>query len=252
MDQLRPDDSPLRHLQRLEPAATEQELRDYLGGFAFVGDRALEPVAPLSGGEKARLALALLIRQRPNLLLLDEPTNHLDLDMRQALAEALQGYEGALVLVSHDRHLLRVTTDTLLLVDAGAVTPFDGSIDDYPAWIAARLPESDARQTELAAGTGQETIARRDQRRLEAERRRRTHPLRSKLRVLDERLAVLSARRTDLEQALAAPDIYDASAKTRLLGLLEDKRRLDEELAAVEGAWLDISETLERMQEEGA
>ena len=197
MDQLRPDDSPLRHLQRLEPKATEQELRDYLGGFAFVGDRAMEPVAPLSGGEKARLALALLIRQRPNLLLLDEPTNHLDLDMRQALAEALQDYEGALVLVSHDRHLLRVTTDELLLVDGGGVAPFDGSIDDYPAWLAARQAEADAGARVAggsgAAAAGGEPMARKDQRRQEAEHRRRTQPLRTKLQALDRRLTTLTA-----------------------------------------------------------
>jgi ATP-binding cassette subfamily F protein 3 len=252
MDQLRPDDNPLRHLQRLDPAATEQELRDYLGGFAFVGDRALEPVAPLSGGEKARLALALLIRQRPNLLLLDEPTNHLDLDMRQALAEALQSYVGALVLVSHDRHLLRVTTDALLLVDGGTVTPFDGSIDDYPAWLAARQAEADTRQPDgVAPAAGHEAQVRKDQRRLEAEQRRRTQPLRARLQALDERLAALTVRRTELEQALAAADLYEASAKARLLGLLEDKRHVDEELNAVEGAWLDTSEALERMQEDG-
>ncbi len=255
MDQLRPDDSPLRHLQRLDPAASEQELRDYLGGFAFAGDRAVAPVAPLSGGEKARLALALLIRQRPNLLLLDEPTNHLDLDMRQALAEALQSYEGALVLVSHDRHLLRVTTDALLLVDAGGVTPFDGSIDDYPAWLAARQAEGDAGPAEgtaAAPAASRETPVRKDQRRLEAERRRRTQPLRSRLQALDERLAALASRRTELEQSLAAADLYEASAKPRLLGLLEDKRRVDEELASAEGDWLDTSEALERMQEDSA
>jgi ATP-binding cassette subfamily F protein 3 len=256
MDQLRPDDSPLRHLQRLEPYATEQELRDWLGGFAFVGDRAMEPVAPFSGGEKARLALALLIRQRPNLLLLDEPTNHLDLDMRQALAEALQGYEGALVLVSHDRHLLRVTSDALLLVDEGRVASFDGSIDDYPAWLAARQSEADADRRQpgaaLAPAAGREAPARKDQRRLEAEQRRRTQPLRARLQALDKRLAALTERRTELEQALAATDLYEASAKARLIETLEDKRRVDEELDLVEGDWLDTSEALERLQEEGA
>jgi len=253
MDQLRPDDSPLRHLQRLEPQATEQELRDYLGGFAFVGDRAMEPVAPLSGGEKARLALALLIRQRPNLLLLDEPTNHLDLDMRQALAEALQDYEGALVLVSHDRHLLRVTTDELLLVDGGGVAPFDGSIDDYPAWLVARQAEADAGAPVAgggaAAAAGGEPMARKDQRRQEAEHRRRTQPLRTKLQALDRRLTTLTERRTELEQALSAADLYEPAAKVRLLGLLEDKRLVDEELGVVEGDWLDLSEALENLQE---
>ncbi len=252
MDQLRPDDSPLKHLQRLEPRATEQELRDYLGGFAFVGDRATQPVAPLSGGEKARLALALLIRRRPNLLLLDEPTNHLDLDMRQALAEALQEFEGALVLVSHDRHLLRVTSDTLLLVDGGGVVPFDGSIDDYPAWLAARQVEAEASGVATDTAAGGAAPARKDQRRLEAEQRRRSQPLRSRVQALDKRLAALTAQRTELEHALGSTDLYEAAAKARLLALLEDKRRLDEEIDEVEGAWLDASEALERLQEEGA
>ena len=255
MDQLRPDDSPLRHLQRLEPNATEQELRDYLGGFAFVGARATEPVAPLSGGEKARLALALLIRGRPNLLLLDEPTNHLDLDMRQALAEALQDYEGALVLVSHDRHLLRVTSDALLLVDAGCVTPFDGSIDDYPAWLAARQGAETALDGQSGAGSvvgpGREAQVRKDQRRQDAEQRRRSQPLRSRLHALDARLAALTTRRTELEQDLSAADLYEAAAKPRLLGLLEEKRRVDEELGQVEGDWLDTSEALESLQGDG-
>jgi ATP-binding cassette subfamily F protein 3 len=255
MDQLRPDESPLRHLQRLDPVATEQELRDYLGGFAFAGDRAIGPVAPLSGGEKARLALALLIRRRPNLLLLDEPTNHLDLEMRQALASALQDYDGALILVSHDRHLLRVTTDTLLLVDGGGIAPFDGAIDDYPAWLAGRQADADLRQpagSAPAPPAGRESQARKDQRRVEAEQRRRTQPFRARLQALDEQLATLAARRTELEQALAAPGVYEASAKARLLGLLDDKRRVDEDLAAAEGAWLDTSEALEHMQEGGA
>ncbi len=255
MDQLRPDDSPLRHLQRLEPGATEQELRDYLGGFAFVGDRAMEPVAPLSGGEKARLALALLIRRRPNLLLLDEPTNHLDLDMRQALAEALQGYEGALVLVSHDRHLLRVTSDALLLVDGGSVSPFDGSIDDYPAWLAARQGAETAPDGQTGAGTvagpSRESQVRKEQRRQDAEQRRRSQPLRSRLQSLDARLAELTARRTELEQALGATDLYEAAAKPRLLALLGEKRRVEEELGQVEGDWLDTSEALESLQGDG-
>jgi len=148
MDQLRPEESPLKHLQRLAPEAAEQVLRDYLGGFDFAGDKALEPVAPFSGGEKARLALALVIWGRPNLLLLDEPTNHLDLEMREALSEALQEYEGALMVVSHDRHLLRTSVDQLLLVDEGRLAPFDGDLDDYPAWLLRR-------QTRLETAAGE-------------------------------------------------------------------------------------------------
>jgi len=148
-----------------------------------------------------------------------------------------------------------VTTDALLLVDAGGVTPYDGSIDDYPAWLAARQAEGGAGPAEGGAAppaASRETQVRKDQRRLDAEQRRRTQPLRSRLQALDERLAALAARRTELEQSLAAADLYEASAKPRLLGLLEDKRRVDEELAAAEGDWLDTSEALERMQEDSA
>jgi len=245
MDQLRPDDSPLLHLQRLGSTRPEQELRDYLGGFAFSSDKALEPVAPLSGGEKARLALALLIWQRPNLLLLDEPTNHLDLEMRHALSEALQEYEGALVLVSHDRHLLRVTTDELLLVDGGEVAPFEGDLDDYPAWLARRQADTSAATEENRPDGGP---SRKDQRRMEAERRRLLQPLRSRLKALEERLAELTGRRDKLETALASPELYDTGEKARLLELLGEKQRIDADLKETECAWMETGEELERQE----
>ncbi|MBP6808379.1 MAG: ATP-binding cassette domain-containing protein, partial [Chromatiaceae bacterium] len=257
MDQLRPDDSPLKHLQRLAPEATEQALRSYLGGFDFAGDKALEPVAPFSGGEKARLALALVIWGRPNLLLLDEPTNHLDLEMREALGEALQDFEGALVVVSHDRHLLRVTVDQLLLVDAGRVAPFDGDLDDYPTWLLRRQTRAEAAEGSGDGGGREETAdpaatlapetaaARKDQRRQEAEERKRLQPLRQRLKKLETRLDQLSARRTALETALAEPCLYDDEGKPRLLTLLADKQRLDAEQEDVESDWLIASEELE-------
>jgi ATP-binding cassette subfamily F protein 3 len=249
MDQLRPADSPLLHLKRLAPDRSEQGLRDYLGGFAFSGDQALAPVAPFSGGEKARLALALLIWRRPNLLLLDEPTNHLDLDMRHALSEALQEFDGAVVVVSHDRHLLRLTSDTLLLVDGGRVAPFDGDLDDYPAWLARRQ----AQPVGAAAQPGASGAAlRREQRRQEAEQRRRLAPLRSRLQALEARLDRLAAERDALEQTLAAPELYEPAAKERLLGLLRDKQRIAAELEDVEAEWLTTGEALERMAGEGA
>src|SRR5205085_7077338 len=136
--QPRLDETALWHVRHLEPATREQELRDFLGGFDFRGDRALAPVSELSGGEKARLTLALLVRQRPNLLLLDEPTNHLDIDMREALTEALQDYDGALVVVAHDRHLLRATADELWIAAEGQLAPFDGDLDDYAEWVLKR------------------------------------------------------------------------------------------------------------------
>ena len=246
LDQLRGDESPLRHLQRLDPRATEQALRDYLGGFGFDGDRALGPVAPLSGGEKARLVLALLIRQRPNLLLLDEPTNHLDLEMRQALAEALQEFDGALVLVAHDRHLLRVTTDTLLLVDGGGVSPFDGDLDDYPAWLAARDPDSDQGRLTIPRDGGD----RKQQRRERADVRKTLAPLRARLQTLETRLEQLEARHRELTDTLAAPELYEPSAKPRLLTLLEQQRQTQTELARIESEWLTLSEELEHRQAE--
>ncbi|KAA6187335.1 ATP-binding cassette domain-containing protein [Thiohalocapsa marina] len=249
MDQLRPHDSPLTHLMRLDPARPEQALRDFLGGFDFGGDRAVEPVAPFSGGEKARLALALIIYQRPNLLLLDEPTNHLDLEMRHALSEALQAFEGAMVLVSHDRHLLRITCDTLLLVHAGGVTPFAGSLDEYPAWLASQAgaPTDDtakgpADRAAPAAGS------RKDQRRREAEMRARLQPLRRRLRDVEARVEALTESQQALEQALADPSVYAEAAKARLLALLADKQRVDAELAQAEAQWLDDGEALERLQ----
>ncbi len=245
MDQLRRDDSPLRHLQRLAPEQPEQALRDYLGGFGFSGDKALESVAIFSGGEKARLALALLIWRRPNLLLLDEPTNHLDLEMRHALSEALQEFEGALVVVSHDRHLLRLTTDTLLLVDGGEVMPFDGELDEYPACIAARQA---AKTPAAAVGPGEDAVSRKQKRRLDAEQRRLLQPLTNRLKALESRLAELTTRRNELERALAAPSLYEEAGKAELLDLLTQKRRVDADLEETESAWLETGEDLERLE----
>jgi ATP-binding cassette subfamily F protein 3 len=244
LDQLDRDGTPLGHLRRLDPGATEQTLRNYLGGFGFAGDRALDPIAPLSGGEKARLVLAMIIRQQPNLLLLDEPTNHLDLEMRHALSEALQGFDGALVLVSHDRHLLRVTSDTLMLVDGGGVRPFDGDLDDYPAWLAGRDPgaRSAGDATTARDGGGDRT----QQRRQSAEARKSLQPLRNREKQLEQRLTVLNARRATLEQALAAADLYELENKARLLALLAEQRQVSADLETTEDAWLEVSESIEQ------
>ncbi len=179
LDQLHSGHTPLEHLLQVAPRATEQSLRDFLGGFGFAGDRALEPVAPFSGGEKARLALALLVYRRPNLLLLDEPTNHLDLEMRHALGQALLEFEGAMVIVSHDRHLLRITSDRLLLVNAGRVEEFRDSLDEYPRWLASRsTPEPVPSERADAAHTAG---MRKERKRAEAERRRGLQPLKRRL-----------------------------------------------------------------------
>jgi ATP-binding cassette, subfamily F, member 3 len=247
LEQLRLDESPLRHLQRLVPAAPEQALRDFLGGFGFGGERVQDPVGPFSGGEKARLVLALLVYLRPNLLLLDEPTNHLDLEMRLALSRALQEYEGAMVLVSHDRHLLRVTTDRLLLVHGGTVQPFDGDLDDYPAWLA-RTRELSAAQTPAAPVEGHSAAGRKDRRRQEAEQRRRLQPLRERLRGLEAELERLHGRQQTLRAELGRPGLYEEAGKGELLRLLEQQRVLDQELARVEEAWLEAGEALEQAE----
>ena len=243
LEQLCPDRTPLQHLLALDPGAREQELRDYLGGFGFSSDQALAPVAPFSGGEKARLVLALLVYRRPGLLLLDEPTNHLDLEMRQALALALQDFDGAVVLVSHDRHLLRVTADRLLLVDDGRVTVFDGSLDDYPGWLAERRRA--ASRTPPAPAAGHRAAARRDRKRAEAERRRRLQPLRRRLETAEAELERLQAERTALEQRLADPQLYTDDSKPRLKALLLEKAELDGRCEAAEAEWLAAAEALE-------
>jgi ATP-binding cassette subfamily F protein 3 len=261
LEQLQTQDSPLQNLRRvgaeLAARATEQDLRDFLAGFGFRGDRVFEPVAPFSGGEKARLVLAITAYLRPNLLLLDEPTNHLDLEMRQALAVALQEYAGAVVLVSHDRHLLRTVADEFVVVHQGRATPFDGDLEDYARWLeesAAAAPTAAGAPSEVARaalGTSAqqqppETAESRKQRkREEAERRNRLTPLKAKIAKYDEELARLAARSSALQQELAAPDIYSAASKERLKELLAQQAEVARETERVETAWLEVSEELE-------
>jgi ATP-binding cassette subfamily F protein 3 len=240
LEQLRLSDSPLAHLARLGPAADEQTLRDYLGGFGFRGDRVFEPVAPFSGGEKARLVLALIIFQRPNLLLLDEPTNHLDLEMRHALTLALQDFDGALVVVSHDRYLLKSVADRLLLVADGGVQPFDGDLDSYPEWLASRRLRSPPASATPAGST------RKEQRREQAEKRQLLQPLKTRLRGLETDLDRLGAEKTRLEHLLADHSLYAATEKAKLQSLLQEQGRLQQRLAATEGAWLEACEALEQ------
>ncbi|MCU7842345.1 MAG: ATP-binding cassette domain-containing protein [Candidatus Thiodiazotropha sp. (ex Monitilora ramsayi)] len=248
LEQLDPHACCLLHLQRLDPKASEQSLRNFLGGFGFQGDRVLEPVAPFSGGEKARLVLALLVYQRPNLLLLDEPTNHLDLEMRHSVGQALQAFSGAMVIVSHDRHLLRITTDTLWLVDSGKVTDFEGDLDDYPSWLSNRNTVS---RQKTSDNQGDHTAASRKQRKRDAaEMRRRLQPLNSELQKLERRIGALQQQQQAFEDQLADPSLYEASRKEDLRRQLADKALLDRELAEKEEKWLAISEQIEAAQSE--
>lgn len=246
LEQLNPSQSPLQHLRDLDKQAREQDLRNFLGGFAFQGQRVEEAVAPFSGGEKARLALALLIYQRPNLLLLDEPTNHLDLDMRLALSMALQAFSGAMVIVSHDRHLLKTVTDKLLLVDAGKVTEFEGDLDDYAVWLQNRFKAEEAQSKALDAPAAAHSAAgRKDQRRESAEKRKRLQPLKQQADKLEKQLEQLNHKKAAIEALLADPDIYAEANKNKLKQLLLDKSTLDGQVEASEMAWLEASEAYE-------
>jgi ATP-binding cassette subfamily F protein 3 len=241
LEVLRPDETPLQHLQRLDPQAREQSLRDFLGTFDFSGDMAVAPVAGLSGGERARLALALVVWQRPNLLLLDEPTNHLDLELREAVALALQEYEGAMVLVSHDRHLLRTATDLLVLVADGRVSPFDGDLEDYRDWLAAR--RSADRPKPGAANS------RREQKRAEAAARqarsRTRKPLENRLRALDREIERLTQEKTALEARLASEAFYAQGDQDEVTAALREQVRLATLLEQAEGEWLQLQSELE-------
>jgi ATP-binding cassette subfamily F protein 3 len=244
LEQLYPDDSPLKHLQRLDRQAGEQDLRNFLGGFGFHGEAALDPVAPFSGGEKARLVLALLVYQRPAVLLLDEPTNHLDLEMRLALTVALQEFEGALVVVSHDRHLLRTVTDDLWLVSAGQAKSFDGDLDDYRQWL---LNKDKPQKTDTAATAGNGTNKKQD-RRAAAEQRQKLQPLRNEAKKAEQQMDKLTKALTGLEDKLADNALYSEQAKDKLKQLLQQQADLKTQLEQVEMQWLEASEQLEAAQ----
>ncbi|KAE9541420.1 ABC transporter ATP-binding protein [Ursidibacter maritimus] len=260
LDTLRADESALWHLARLAPEKTEQELRNYLGGFDFHGDKVKQAVKSFSGGEKARLVLALIVWQRPNLLLLDEPTNHLDLDMRQALMEALTQYEGSLVIVSHDRHLLRSTVNEFYLVHDHKVEEFKGDLDDYQKWLNEQNNLLEQQKKNNVAKNGDNPTAcdtpnenensaasRKEQKRLEAELRQQTAPLRKQLTQLEKNLEKLTACLQTLEDTLASPEIYEAENKAKLTETLAQQVATKKQLEEVEIEWLDLQEQLESL-----
>ncbi|UWS29093.1 ABC transporter ATP-binding protein [Erwinia pyrifoliae] len=243
---LRADESPIQHLVRLAPKVLEQQLRDYLGGFGFQGDKVSEETRRFSGGEKARLVLALIVWQRPNLLLLDEPTNHLDLDMRQALTEALIDFEGALVVVSHDRHLLRSTTDELYLVHDGKVEPFAGDLEDYQQWLSD-LQRQSAADAAPKADSINSAQARKDQKRREAELRTQTQPLRKQLEKLEKLMEKHHAQLAHAEDKLSDSAIYEQASKADLTAALQQQATAKSALEECEMAWLEAQEQLETM-----
>ncbi|MDH3689555.1 MAG: ATP-binding cassette domain-containing protein, partial [Gammaproteobacteria bacterium] len=245
LELLKPEQSPIDHLRVHAAGDREQDHRNYLGRFGFSGERIFEPVAPFSGGEKARLVLALMIRQQPNLLLLDEPTNHLDLEMRQALSVALIEYTGALVVISHDRHLLRSVCDELLIVHDGIVDRFKRSLDEYPAW----LKEQELGQSKFdyeKKETPRKQISKKQQRQEQAQRRQRLKPMYDKVRDIEKQLVDRRAELEAVEQRLTDEAIYtDQERKAELTQLVQDQVDRKAEIQTLEWNWLEASEALE-------
>jgi len=269
VEMLRHDQSPLWHLAKIAPTVREQELRNFLGGFNFPGTMVTSPIAPFSGGEKARLALALIVWQKPNLLLLDEPTNHLDLETREALTVALAQFEGTLVLVSHDRHLLRATTEEFLIVADGSLKPFDGDLDDYRDWLfktklaiakpakpgkpekPGKVEAEPVLQIQAAPEPVLSTAERKEQKRQEAEARQRASaqkkPIETRIKRLEEKMAKATARKTEIDAQLADPAIYADDKKEAVKAHLFEQATLARELEQLEGEWLEQQAELEAL-----
>ena len=265
VEMLRHDESPLWHLAKIAPTVREQELRNFLGSFNFPGTMVTSPIAPFSGGEKARLALALIVWQRPNLLLLDEPTNHLDLETREALTLALAQFEGTLVVVSHDRHLLRATTDQFIIVADGRLQPFDGDLDDYKDWLFKTklgkgtevLPGAAAAAKAAVAAPAPAPVAaapvstseRKEQKKLDAGERQRVSalrkPLENRLKRVEEQMAKLNARKAGIDARLLDSGVYDSDRKDELKTLVADQAFCVRDLGTLENEWLELQEQLE-------
>lgn len=245
LEQLNLDLSALEQFRALDKQAREQDLRNYLGGFGFEGSRVDEPVKPFSGGEKARLVLALLVYQKPNLLLLDEPTNHLDLQMRHALSVALQGFSGAMVIVSHDRYLLKTVTDELVIVHDGKAEPFEGDLDDYAQFIKEHAQQGVITDSSSQLDVKEKGLSKKEQRQLDAERRKQLQPLSNKLKKFEKQLDELTIKKESLESELSDPSVYSDTNKDKLKQLLLEKAKIDKTLEAVEMDWMEVSEEYE-------
>lgn len=236
--------SPLLHIQRISPTATDQEIRNFLGGFDFHSDKALDPIKDFSGGEKARVALALIVWQKPNLLLLDEPTNHLDLEMRHALTMALQGYEGALVVISHDRHLLRNTVDEFYLVANGTVTEFEGDLKDYQKWL-----KDFVRRAEVEVIEEPDIVDdKKSNRKQTAKNREKLAPMTKNIRELETLMSQLENELKEIQERLADENIYKSEQKKQLSGALVEQSNVEKRLKKCEEQWLDSQAQLEELE----
>ncbi|MEM8593849.1 MAG: ATP-binding cassette domain-containing protein [Pseudomonadota bacterium] len=253
LEQLHPEMSPVQHFQHEYPDATEPDIRKFLGGFDFQNDKALEPVAPFSGGEKARLVLAIIVYAKPNILLLDEPTNHLDLDMRHAITMALQSYEGAVLLVSHDRHMVRTVCDSLYLIANHTVAPFSGDLDDYAKWVNEQRLEDksalenapDKNESNDTAAPAEAQISKKEQRKLDAQRREQLKPLKKAADKLEQQLEIAQARSDEIDALLMSSDLYTDDNKSQLAALNKEYGELSKQIDELEIQWMDALEALE-------
>lgn len=251
LEALDPKATPALHLQRLAPKATEQSIRNFLGGFGFHGDDAFGDITTFSGGEKARLALAIIAWQKPNLLLLDEPTNHLDLEMRHALTVALQGFEGAVIVVSHDRHLLKNTVEEFLLVADGKVESFNGDLPAYEKWLLEYQRQADLQEAKPVNISDNESADdKRERKRKAAALRQRISPLRKQLEKDEQAIERLQLQLADIEEQLSQPEIYSESEKDKLKQWLQKQSDLKTELEETEMSWFELSEEIESLQAE--
>ncbi len=252
LDILDLDASPLQHLARIAPDTREQEMRNYLGGFGFSGEFVTSLVRPMSGGEKARLALALIVWKKPNLLLLDEPSNHLDVDTREALTEALAEFEGTMLLVSHDRHLLRTTVDSFWIVADGGVQDFDGDLEDYRDWLSSRRTPAAGTATSGGSSDDGQGADRKATKREEAETRQRLSalrkPLEARLQKLETAMAKNEARRKELDALIADPELYEDARKDECRRVMAEHGELIKQAGQVEEEWLEVQESLEQIQ----
>ncbi len=262
LDMLDPEATPLQHLARLAPSTREQELRNYLGGFGFGGERVTDAIAPMSGGEKARLALALIVWQKPNLLLLDEPSNHLDVETREALTTALAEFGGSMLLVSHDRHLLRTTVDSFWIVADGTVLPFDGDLEDYRDWLAdrqqaARRRDDGSRSADesnpvTVAGSATAITDRKQQKRDEAQQRQRLaalrKPLQARVDKIEAELAKVQQELQALDHLIANPDLYTDARRDERVATLARHGELGKRSSELEDAWLELHTELEQLE----
>jgi ATP-binding cassette subfamily F protein 3 len=242
--------SAILHIQRLSPTVSEQVIRNFLGSFNFHGDKAVEAIKPFSGGEKARLALALIVWQKPNLLILDEPTNHLDLEMRHALTMALQLYKGALIIISHDRHLLKNTVDQFYLVAQQTLQFFDGDLSDYQHWLRENLQKTTDSDDSTAtkSSTNDTKIDKKQQRQQEAEKRQQLKPLTNLIKQIERKMEKEQAQLADIEEQLADETIYADEHKKTLQDLLLQQGKLSQSLEQLEEQWLETHEEIEQFQ----